>query len=162
MSSLTFPIQPAFQSTSTALQSLEQQNQQALQDALSQYKQAAQNGVPGMQTKVAAAQAALNSYNVNPTATPQSTQSTAQSVADSIQTGLAAAGAGTPVAGVSSFLQQLFGVESGNALATSGYLVRGVAILGGLVLIAGAVFGFRSIADTSVTVAGRGAELAAL
>jgi type II secretory pathway pseudopilin PulG len=166
MSSFGLPSLPPLVPANAAVQSLEQLNQSALQDALQQYQTAAQDGVPGMTAKVAAAQNALASYGASPTATPASTASTAQTVANGIQTGLASLGAGTPVAGVGSFLQQLFGVASGNALAASGYLVRGVAIVGGLVLIAGAVFGFRNIGETSVTVASgavkKGAELAAV
>lgn len=55
--------------------------------------------------------------------------------------------------------QAVFG--GGGTLTTSAYLIRGVAILGGLVLIAGAVFGFDKVKDTAVNLTSKGAELAA-
>lgn len=64
-----------------------------------------------------------------------------------------------------SFLQQLFGyaVTGGQStLVTSSYLVRAVGIIGGMILIAGAVWGFSNVKDTIVTTAKKGAEAAAL
>lgn len=58
-----------------------------------------------------------------------------------------------------SFLTGLFG--GGDPLDTSQYLIRGVAIAGGLILITGAVFGFDSVRETVITTAKKGAEVAA-
>jgi hypothetical protein len=85
----------------------------------------------------------------------------------------AASGGTASSTGPLSFLQQLFGYaanaatggqlmgQSSTQLVSSSYLIRGVAILGGLILIAGAVFGFKSVQSTVVTGARRAAETGA-
>jgi hypothetical protein len=168
------------------IQSLENQNQAALQEALQDYQNAANNGVPNMQSKIAAAQQALQSYGANPTAQPPTISNplTSSSTSDGISAGLGALGsipgvgstgiasaaqaattASTNPSTVSSFLQQLFGVATGGQLSSSTYLVRGAAIIGGFILIAGAVFGFRELTTTVVEggkkVAETGAAVAA-
>ena len=57
----TTPSTPPTDSTS-AVQSLDQLNQSALQDALQQYSAAAAQGIPGTAAKATAAQNALNLY----------------------------------------------------------------------------------------------------
>lgn len=164
------PLQPI----SSPESSLDAQEASALQDALSAYQQAANDGVPNMGSKIASAQSALNSINASPSVgsspvpgalNPASTgsQLTPAQIASSIATGAAAIGAPSGMGGagtVSSFLQQLFGATTGTSggLTSSTYLIRGVAILGGLILIAGAVFGFKELSQTTVNTVRRGVE----
>lgn len=79
----------------------------------------------------------------------------------------ASSGTGTPASSGSgfgsnalNFLTEFFG--GSDPLDTSQYLIRGVAVLGGLVLIAGAVFGFDKVQETAINITKKGAEAATM
>lgn len=117
-------------------------------------------GTPG--TNAASNVASILGNGVTPSTSLASLLGSSSSATGTPATGTpAASSSGSSFTGNAlSFLGQLFG--GATPLDTSQYLIRGVAIAGGLLLIAGAIFGFDKVQDTVITTAKKGAEVAAL
>jgi spore maturation protein SpmA len=143
--STNLPSLPAL----TPLQSLDQQNNEALQDALKQYKSANASGISGVNNYITNAEKALGANTSTDTTLPSTVtgqDSTSQKTAS-----------GT------NRLSELFDAVNPLSVAKQqgDYLVRGVVILLGLVLVAGAVFGFRQLTETVVNTTKTAATVAA-
>lgn len=120
---------------------IDQQNQSALQDALQQYQQAQANGVPGMASKVAAAQSALSNYGTSIPATPTipSLDGLSAPTYTPEASGVAAATGSVP-ANTSA---------SGSAAGSTGlssvlYTSRLIVLIVGVLLIAAGLFSFKT------------------
>jgi hypothetical protein len=160
------------------LESLQQQEQESLQDALQQYEAAAQAGIPGTATRVQQAQSALATLGTQqsaPATAAPGTLASGQSLLQQAQQTLNGAIQGVQ-SGAQSFsnVMQSAATAVGNAATSTlgtvagksidvetSIVYRAVAVLAGLILIAGAVYGFGNLKDTATTVARNGAELGA-
>jgi len=145
--------------SSNPLDALDAQNLAALQESLSTMQAAQANGVPNMQSKIQAAQAAITGYGATPTAGSTSGQ-IAQSVLGAITDPVPGAGIGNAVA-QSPAVQALTGKVTD---ATVLYASRFIILIVGLMLIAAGLFTFRTtqnvIAGTTRVVR-KGAKIAA-
>ncbi len=165
MSSPLSPLNPL-----TPLQSYNLQNQDALASAYSDLIDASNNPANGPQVQANTAAQAANALaamtaNWNDPNNPLLSGATIPSVtpvsSSSPMTAKgASAGATTQPSQTSSpWLSKLFGGST--AYTEQDYLIRLAAIIGGLILIAGAIFTFDSVQKTVISVAKKGAELGA-
>lgn len=143
----------------TPLQSLDQQNEDALNDALNQYEAAQANGIPGMSSKVAAAQNALSNYG-GPALPSLGTSST------STPTTTAAPSSGSILDQAKSAANMLLHPVDTAETAASTLLFssRFIVLIVGVLLIGAGLFSFKQT-QTVITAAGgtikKGAALAA-
>jgi hypothetical protein len=125
-------------------------------ESLAEFENTYTGGDPNAASNVAS----ILGNGVTPQTPLSSILGASQSATPTASSSSATSGASTAASNAVSFLSSLFGGAS--SLDTSQYLIRGAAIAGGLILIAGAVFGFDKVQSTIITTAKRGSEAAAL
>jgi hypothetical protein len=145
---LSFPTpQAGWDALTSKLQNIASGNSSVYpeNETLAQFENTYTNGDPNAANNVASI------LGVSPSTTLQNifnngAGSTGDNSSSSVPGSVASAGA-SAASGPLGFLISLFG---SGTLSTSDYLIRGVAIASGLILIAGAVFGFDKVQQTVI------------